>query len=87
MQSFACKVNTPEFPEGQEWINAGRPVRLADLRGKPGRQAAERCLGTERHLASERLAPQGVVIPQDAIEVERLGAVAEDRNQVTHART
>ena len=34
MQSFAGKVTAPEFPDGLEWINANRPVRLADLRGK-----------------------------------------------------
>ncbi|HEX2032609.1 MAG TPA: hypothetical protein VHS99_00355 [Chloroflexota bacterium] len=31
---FAGKVNAPEFPAGLEWINATRPPRLADLRGK-----------------------------------------------------
>lgn len=27
-------VNAPEFPEGLEWLNTSRPIRLADLRGK-----------------------------------------------------
>ena len=32
--SYAGKVRAPEFPEGLEWINANRPVTIADLRGK-----------------------------------------------------
>ncbi len=32
--SFRGKVRAPEFPDGLEWINASRPVKLADLRGK-----------------------------------------------------
>lgn len=27
-------VNAPEFPEGLEWLNTDRPLRLKDLRGK-----------------------------------------------------
>jgi sugar lactone lactonase YvrE/thiol-disulfide isomerase/thioredoxin len=27
-------VNAPEFPEGLEWLNTERPLRIADLRGK-----------------------------------------------------
>jgi hypothetical protein len=27
-------VHAPEFPEGLEWFNTGRPLRLADLRGR-----------------------------------------------------
>jgi hypothetical protein len=27
-------VHAPEFPEGMEWVNTPRPVRLADLRGR-----------------------------------------------------
>jgi thiol-disulfide isomerase/thioredoxin len=27
-------VRAPEFPEGMEWLNTDRPLRLADLRGK-----------------------------------------------------
>jgi hypothetical protein len=34
MESFAGKVNAPEFPESLEWINTDRPLRLAELRGK-----------------------------------------------------
>ncbi len=33
-QRFAGQVNAPEFPEGLAWINADRPLKLADLRGK-----------------------------------------------------
>jgi thiol-disulfide isomerase/thioredoxin len=31
---FAGEVNAPEFPDGLEWINTDRPLRLAGLRGK-----------------------------------------------------
>ncbi len=31
---MAASVNAPEFPPGLEWINAPRPLRLQDLRGK-----------------------------------------------------
>ncbi len=31
---IGSRVRAPEFPEGLEWLNAGRPLRLADLRGK-----------------------------------------------------
>ena len=34
MDTYAGKVNAPEFPEGLAWVNADRPLRLADLRGK-----------------------------------------------------
>jgi hypothetical protein len=27
-------VRAPEFPEGMEWFNTPRPLRLADLRGR-----------------------------------------------------
>src|SRR6266853_623872 len=27
-------VRAPEFPEGMQWLNTDRPLRLADLRGK-----------------------------------------------------
>lgn len=33
-QSYAGKVVAPEFPAGLEWLNTGRPLSLADLRGK-----------------------------------------------------
>ena len=33
-ESFAGKVNAPEFPEGLDWINTSRPLSLADARGK-----------------------------------------------------
>lgn len=29
-------VHAPEFPDGLEWINTSRPLRLADLRGRIG---------------------------------------------------
>ncbi|MDA1298138.1 MAG: hypothetical protein O3B04_09115 [Chloroflexi bacterium] len=31
---YAGKVNAPDFPHGLDWINAGSPVTLAQLRGK-----------------------------------------------------
>jgi len=31
---YAGKVNAPDFPAGVDWLNADRPLRLADLRGK-----------------------------------------------------
>ena len=34
MSSYAGKVNAPDFPEGLEWLNTGRPLSLRDLRGK-----------------------------------------------------
>ena len=33
-QTYAGKVNAPDFPQGLEWLNTERPVSLADLRGK-----------------------------------------------------
>ncbi len=33
-QSYAGKVNAPEFPQGMEWVNSDRPLTLAELRGK-----------------------------------------------------
>ena len=27
-------VHAPEFPEGMEWFNTPRPLRLSDLRGR-----------------------------------------------------
>ncbi|HET6319139.1 MAG TPA: hypothetical protein VFG86_22015, partial [Chloroflexota bacterium] len=33
-ESFAGKVNAPEFPEGLAWINTSRPLTLRELRGK-----------------------------------------------------
>ena len=34
MDTYAGKVNAPEFPEDLAWVNADRPLRLADLKGK-----------------------------------------------------
>jgi len=31
---YAGKVNAPDFPDGVDWLNAERPLRMADLRGK-----------------------------------------------------
>lgn len=31
---IGSRVRAPEFPDGLEWLNAGRPLRMADLRGK-----------------------------------------------------
>jgi hypothetical protein len=33
-QTYAGKVNAPDFPQGMEWLNTQRPVSLAELRGK-----------------------------------------------------
>ena len=33
-QSFAGKVEAPEFPPGLDWLNVEKPLRMADLRGK-----------------------------------------------------
>ena len=27
-------IHAPEFPEGLEWVNTARPLRLADLKGR-----------------------------------------------------
>lgn len=31
---YAGTVRAPEFPADLDWINIGRPLSLADLRGK-----------------------------------------------------
>lgn len=28
------RVRAPEFPAGLEWLNTGRPLKIAELRGK-----------------------------------------------------
>ncbi|HET7770288.1 MAG TPA: hypothetical protein VFN74_16055 [Chloroflexota bacterium] len=33
-ESFAGKVNAPEFPAGLQWINTSRPLTLTELRGR-----------------------------------------------------
>ncbi|MGH7277865.1 MAG: hypothetical protein ACREJG_04180 [Candidatus Rokuibacteriota bacterium] len=33
-ESFAGTVNAPEFPRDVEWLNAQRPLGVADFRGK-----------------------------------------------------
>ncbi|HET9848802.1 MAG TPA: hypothetical protein VFR68_09645 [Candidatus Dormibacteraeota bacterium] len=34
MRSDAASVRAPEFPEGLDWLNVTRPLRIADLRGR-----------------------------------------------------
>ncbi len=34
MAEYNGKVNAPEFPDGFEWLNTGRPLTLKELRGK-----------------------------------------------------
>jgi thiol-disulfide isomerase/thioredoxin len=34
MPEYEGKVNAPEFPEGMEWLNTGRPIAIRQLRGK-----------------------------------------------------
>ena len=34
MPIYQPAVNAPEFPEGLEWLNTDRPLRMKDLRGK-----------------------------------------------------
>jgi thiol-disulfide isomerase/thioredoxin len=34
MAQSNAPVRAPEFPEGLQWLNTDRPLRLADLRGK-----------------------------------------------------
>jgi hypothetical protein len=33
-QSYAGKVNAPDFPSGLDWLNTDRPLSLADLHGR-----------------------------------------------------
>ncbi len=33
-QSFAGKLEAPDFPQGLEWINTDQPLSLNDLRGR-----------------------------------------------------
>ena len=33
-ESYAGKVNAPDFPPGLDWLNVDRPLTIADLRGK-----------------------------------------------------
>ena len=34
LRSYAGTVRAPEFPQGLDWINVVRPLRIADLRGR-----------------------------------------------------
>lgn len=33
-RTYAGTANSPDFPKGLDWLNTGRPLSLADLRGK-----------------------------------------------------
>ena len=33
-ESYGGTVRAPDFPDGVEWLNTSRPLRLADLRGR-----------------------------------------------------
>jgi len=33
-QSFAGRVNAPEFPAGLQWVNTDRPITMEELRGR-----------------------------------------------------
>ncbi len=33
-RSYVGTVNASDFPKGLDWLNTGRPLSLADLRGK-----------------------------------------------------
>lgn len=33
-QKLVGTVNAPEFPQGLDWLNTDKPIRLQDLRGK-----------------------------------------------------
>ena len=34
LRSYAGAVRAPDFPEGLDWLNVTRPLRMADLRGR-----------------------------------------------------
>ncbi len=34
VRSYAGGVRAPDFPEGLDWLNVTRPLRMADLRGR-----------------------------------------------------
>jgi hypothetical protein len=34
VRSYAGSVPAPEFPEGLDWLNVARPLRISDLRGR-----------------------------------------------------
>ena len=34
LPSSPATVRAPEFPQGLDWLNVNRPLRLADLRGR-----------------------------------------------------
>jgi hypothetical protein len=34
VRSYAGSVRAPDFPEGLDWLNVSRPLRIADLRGR-----------------------------------------------------
>ncbi len=34
LRSFSSFRRAPDFPEGPDWLNVTRPLRLADLQGR-----------------------------------------------------
>jgi len=34
VRSYAGTSPAPDFPQGLDWLNVARPLRLADLRGR-----------------------------------------------------
>jgi hypothetical protein len=34
VRSYVGSVRAPDFPDGLDWLNVSRPLRLSDLRGR-----------------------------------------------------
>ena len=34
VRSYTGTAQAPEFPQGLDWLNVARPLRIADLRGR-----------------------------------------------------
>jgi hypothetical protein len=34
VRSYTGTISAPDFPEGLDWLNVARPLRLRDLRGR-----------------------------------------------------
>jgi hypothetical protein len=34
VHTYAGTVRAPDFPDGLDWLNVSRPLRIADLRGR-----------------------------------------------------
>ncbi len=34
LRSYAGSAPAPDFPDGLDWLNVARPLRIADLRGR-----------------------------------------------------